>query len=260
MKSIFLLELFLNFKVIQTVTCHCFGSGCGLTEECKGQYCYTTWVLEGGEVDKTGCVTSRQELSTSQCVKTRKGSVTCVCSEEFAIPSDATFYTPPTIKCDLSTSTVANDFCFGHSCDYNGYFQTNEFGDVFVSEIDRECSDYPDMLNFLGRTNSCQLVEKSLTCSCGTAFCNKQQPYEVKIGKVKCYKYDPKNMYKSEFCYGDLCYRWKETLYGVEILGCMSLGYAEGLEYLSKPGSEGSSNILVRFCDENLCNGDYKPN
>ncbi|CAI5451187.1 unnamed protein product [Caenorhabditis angaria] len=232
MKLIFLLLFFENLDNVFGVTCHCDIATCGEAAECQGQYCFTTWILAGGERDTMGCISTRQELSTSQCVENRKKSVTCICkflfqanfqkpiqffscdteycnSDDFAIPTDATFYTPPTVKCLESVSEIEDDFCFGHSCSYWGYTRQNEFGDLKAYSIVQGCSNAIDMLNVYGKTNSCSLIGDSFVCLCGSEYCNKQQPYEVKIGNTKCYRFDSQKMYRSEYCYGDLCFRKK---------------------------------------------------
>ncbi|PIC24889.1 hypothetical protein B9Z55_018030 [Caenorhabditis nigoni] len=119
-------------------------------EECDaGTYCYTTWIVLGGDVVWQGCKTTRTDLLRNyQCQTNRKGLVTCVCNSEkcngasFSVPSDAALSVPKTIKC-FNMDLNQDNFCFGHYCTYSMEMIINDFGDLIPTGIRvyRGCSD-----------------------------------------------------------------------------------------------------------------------
>ncbi|EGT43524.1 hypothetical protein CAEBREN_09457 [Caenorhabditis brenneri] len=221
--------------------CICSGNmGSYCEEGCEaGSYCKTTWIVAGGAVRDTTCVTTRTDLTDQKCQTNRKGLVSCICNTEkcndasFSIPSDAVLTVPPTIKC-YNTDLNEDNFCFGHYCTYSAQVV------------------YNDDLNSV---NVCTLMDDSISCKCNTEFCNKNQPFQVPLGKVLCYIGPSSSIPRPpalKYCRGHLCFQGAVDYDGRIPRGCLSVS-DNAPEALKKPGKY----LMYKFCDQDLCNGDY---
>uniref|UniRef100_A0A1I7TYE9 ET module n=1 Tax=Caenorhabditis tropicalis TaxID=1561998 RepID=A0A1I7TYE9_9PELO len=223
------------------------------TDGCQADsYCKTTWIVAGGAVKETGCITTRTDLTDQKCKTNRKGLVSCICNSErcndasFSIPSDVALAARPTIKC-YNNDMNEDNFCFGHYCIFSVESVMNDFGDVYPASYypTRGCNDdeYNDDLNSV---NMCYMTNGYIRCKCDTEFCNKGQPYPVPLGGVLCYfsatdSRDPPPALK--YCRG----------LSVIPYALKTIVFDGAPEETKKPGCY--SNF--KFCNENLCNGDY---
>ncbi|UMM33420.1 hypothetical protein L5515_006910 [Caenorhabditis briggsae] len=227
-------------KITTSFKCECSNSGIACLEECDtGTYCYTTWIVLGGDVVWQGCKTTRTDLlSSRQCQTNRKGLVTCVCDSEkcndasFSVASDAALIVPKTVKC-FNMDLNQDNFCFGHYCTFSMEMIINDFGDLIPTDIRayRGCSDEEYSAD-LNSVNMCSISGNVISCRCNSSFCNREAAFPVSLGH--------------------LCYLLPTDYQGQYARGCLSVSDGAPVETKKSGNFE-----RYKYCDKDLCNGEF---